>query len=451
VTRWLYCPLMSATLSVLRSRSSVGMLRPRWSGAARSTGWRAAGASAPLSALVACLLALTVTGGRVEAQAKRPAKAKPSVKSSPRAQAKVTATSPAKPKPTATSKAPATSAPPATKSPASIALTWDRAAWLIETGLLPLEVDQLRKSLCIPGALSGATETRLRRAFDLWKLSAEAKTARIAIWTCKRGVDESRAAGATGQAGGPANAGASRSGTSTPIAPLGARSAVSKGSDPTAPPVPTPAVPTPPVPKASTPAASASTGTDAMGTAIGTAKGTASAAGLRRDQVERELASVLPMVPAVPVKPALPVVRELRTDAWWSFAAGGTASLAAAALCRNRATAPKPYGGTYQGTYHAAGSFVPSAFLVCTSSVLLSTAVVALPVLRTHAFMRYRDKMRGFAVDTVRYSASQRAYQEALRARAAIVDSVWAQRQATGDSVRASTTRRTPDTRDPSR
>lgn len=161
---------------------------------------------------------------------------------------------------------------------------------------------------------------------------------------------------------------------------------------------------------------------------------------LRREQVEVELAPVLPMIPALPVYPVVPALRELRTDAWWALAAGGTASLAAAVFCRHRATAPEPYGGTYNGRYHTAGTFVASAFLVCTSSMLLSTAVLTLPVLRTHAHVKYRDDVRVFAVDTVRYSAAQRAYQEALRARTAMVDSVWAARKAAA-SGRANPTR----------
>jgi hypothetical protein len=171
---------------------------------------------------------------------------------------------------------------------------------------------------------------------------------------------------------------------------------------------------------------------------------------IQREQVERDLMPTFPPLPTIPPSPLLPSLREFRTDAWWSLAAGGTASIISASFCRRRATAPQPYGGTYGGKYHVAGSFVASSFLVCTSSMLLSTAVLTLPVLRTQARLKYRADVHRFDEDTMKVTSTERAYNEAVRARAAMVDSAWMARRAASDSARAAAARPSPRTPPPS-
>ena len=375
-----------------------------------------------------------------------PARADASPAWQPPAPSKARAQGAPQPAPSSTTRPPSTKTSPSTGQ----TLTWDRAAWGIETGLRPIEIDRLRRLRCIPGELTPATETRLRRALDRWDLTPAAKTARIASWTCgapsrssaskarstRKPVSKAGAKGAakpkpkaTGKSPAKSTASASvKSGTGA-----GGRSVTASR----------PAVPSP------APATRAATGSLSLNSRSSSSS-TVLVAEIQREQVERDLMVTFPPLPTIPPSPLRPSLREFRTDAWWSLAAGGTASIISATFCRRRATAPQPYGGTYGGKYHVAGSFVASSFLVCTSSMLLSTAVLTLPVLRTQARVKYRADVHRFDEDTLKVTSTQRAYNEAVRARAAMVDSAWKARRAASDSARAAAAGPSPRTPPPS-
>lgn len=375
-----------------------------------------------------------------------PASADASPAWQPPAPAKVRAKGAPQPAPSSTTRPPSTKTSPSTGQ----TLTWDRAAWGIETGLRPIEIDRLRRLRCIPGKLTPDTETRLRRALDRWDLTPAAKTARIASWTCgapsrssaskaqstRKPVSKAGAKGAakpkpkaTGKATAKSPAKSTASASVKSGTGAGGRSVTASR----------PAVPSP------APATRPATGSLSL-TSRSSSSSTVLVAEIQREQVERDLMPRFPPLPTIPPSPLRPSLREFRTDAWWSLAAGGTASIISATFCRRRATAPQPYGGTYGGKYHVAGSFVASSFLVCTSSMLLSTAVLTLPVLRTQARVKYRADVHRFDEDTMKVTSTQRAYNEAVRARAAMVDSAWMARRAASDSARAAAAGPSPRT-----
>jgi len=367
-----------------------------------------------------------------------PVRADASPTRQPPAPAKARAKGTPQPAPSSTTRPPSTKTSPSTGQ----TLTWDRAAWGIETGLRPIEIDRLRRLRCIPGKLTPATETRLRRALDRWDLTPAAKTARIASWTC--GAPSARSSASKAQstrkpvskagAKGAAKPTAKATGKATAKSPAKATasSTVKSGTGAVGRSVPAsrPAMPSP------APATRPATGSLSLNSRSSSSS-TVLVAEIQREQVERDLMVTFPPLPTIPLSPLRPSLREFRTDAWWSLAAGGTASIISATFCRRRATAPQPYGGTYGGKYHVAGSFVASSFLVCTSSMLLSTAVLTLPVLRTQARVKYRADVHRFDEDTLKVTSTQRAYNEAVRARAAMVDSAWKARRAASDSARA--------------
>ena len=361
----------------------------------------------------------------------------------PPAPSKARAKGTPQPAPSSTTRRPSTKTSPS----AGQTLTWDRAAWGIETGLRPIEIDRLRRLRCIPGKLTPATETRLRRALDRWDLTPAAKTARIASWTCGAPSARSSASKAGSTRKPVSKAGAKGAAKPTPkaVAKSTASSTVKSGTGAAGRSVPAsrPVVPSP------APATRAATGSLSLN-GTSSSSSTVLVAEIQREQVERDLMVTFPPLPTIPPSPLRPSLREFRTDAWWSLAAGGTASIISATFCRRRATAPQPYGGTYGGKYHVAGSFVASSFLVCTSSMLLSTAVLTLPVLRTQARVKYRADVHRFDEDTLKVTSTQRAYNEAVRARAAMVDSAWKARRAASDSARAAAAGPSPRTPTPS-
>ena len=394
------------------------------------------------------LFALMVVAASAASAAPADANAAPTWQ--PPAPSKARAKGTPKPAPSSTARQPSAKTSPKTGQ----TLTWDRAAWGIETGLRPIEIDRLRRLRCIPGKLTPATETRLRRALDRWDLSPAAKTARIASWTCgapsarssaskagstRKPVSKAGAKGAakpTAKATGKATAKSPAKSTASATVKSGT-GAVGRSVTASRPAVPSPA-----------PSSRAATGSMSLNSRSSTSS-TVFVAEIQREQVERDLMVTFPPLPTIPPSPLRPSLREFRTDAWWSLAAGGTASIISATFCRRRATAPQPYGGTYGGKYHVAGSFVASSFLVCTSSMLLSTAVLTLPVLRTQARVKYRADVHRFDEDTLKVTSTQRAYNEAVRARAAMVDSAWMARRAASDSARAAAAGPSPRTPPP--
>lgn len=153
------------------------------------------------------------------------------------------------------------------------------------------------------------------------------------------------------------------------------------------------------------------------------------AAALTRASVESELAAVLPPLPPEPVLPTRRSVRGARTDLYWSLAVTGVASLASSAHCRRQATAPEPYGGTYTGTYHPAGTFVPSAFLLCSSAIGVTAGAASFPLFRIFSRFANDGVRRRYQVDSASFPQRRDAYRQLRQLRTASVDSALAMRR----------------------
>jgi hypothetical protein len=153
------------------------------------------------------------------------------------------------------------------------------------------------------------------------------------------------------------------------------------------------------------------------------------ASALTRTAVEAELGMALPPLPRQPVMPTMRTPRGARTDLYWSLAVAGVAALASSPHCRTQATAPAPYGGTYTGTYHPAGTFVPSAFLLCTSAIGLTAGAVSYPIFRIFSRFANEGERSRYVADSASLQQRQAAYVQVVRVRQSMVDSAFAQRQ----------------------
>ena len=150
---------------------------------------------------------------------------------------------------------------------------------------------------------------------------------------------------------------------------------------------------------------------------------------LTRSAVEAEIAMALPPLPRQPVMPTMRTPRGARTDLYWSLAVAGVAALASSPHCRTQATAPTPYGGTYTGTYHPAGTFVPSAFLLCTSAIGVTAGAVSFPLFRIFSRFANEGERSRYVADSASLQQRQAAYVQVARVRQSMVDSAFAQRQ----------------------
>jgi hypothetical protein len=153
------------------------------------------------------------------------------------------------------------------------------------------------------------------------------------------------------------------------------------------------------------------------------------ASALTRTAVEAELGMALPPLPRQPVMPTMRTPRGARTDLYWSLAVAGVAALASSPHCRTQATAPAPYGGTYTGSYHPAGTFVPSAFLLCTSAIGLTAGAVSYPIFRIFSRFANEGERSRYVADSASLQQRQAAYVQVARVRQSMVDSAFAQRQ----------------------
>ncbi len=153
------------------------------------------------------------------------------------------------------------------------------------------------------------------------------------------------------------------------------------------------------------------------------------ASALTRSAVEAEISMALPLLPRQPVMPTMRTPRGARTDLYWSLAVAGVAALASSPHCRTQATAPAPYGGTYTGTYHPAGTFVPSAFLLCTSAIGITSGAVSYPIFRIFSRFANEGERSRYVADSASLQQRQAAYVQVARVRQSMVDSAFAQRQ----------------------
>lgn len=152
------------------------------------------------------------------------------------------------------------------------------------------------------------------------------------------------------------------------------------------------------------------------------------AAALSRSVVEAELALVLPPLPRQPSVPALRTPRSARSDLYWSLAVAGIASLVSSPHCRRQATAPEPYGGTYTGDYHPAGTFVPSAFLLCGTAIGLTSGAASYPIFRIFSRFANDGARSQYLSDSASYPQRQASYAQVRQLRESMVDSVFRQR-----------------------
>jgi hypothetical protein len=150
---------------------------------------------------------------------------------------------------------------------------------------------------------------------------------------------------------------------------------------------------------------------------------------LSRSAVEAEISMALPPLPRQPVMPTMRTPRGARTDLYWSLAVAGVAALASSPHCRTQATAPAPYGGTYTGTYHPAGTFVPSAFLLCTSAIGITSGAVSYPIFRIFSRFANEGERSRYVADSASLQQRQAAYVQVARVRQSMVDSAFVQRQ----------------------
>ena len=153
------------------------------------------------------------------------------------------------------------------------------------------------------------------------------------------------------------------------------------------------------------------------------------ASALTRSTVESEIIMTLPVLPPQPVVPSMRTPRGARTDLYWSLAVSGVAALSSSRHCRTQATAPDPYGGTFTGTYHAAGTFVPSAFLLCTSAIGLTSGAVSYPIFRIFSRFANEGERRRYVADSASLPQRQAAYVQMARTRQSMVDSAFERRQ----------------------
>jgi hypothetical protein len=153
------------------------------------------------------------------------------------------------------------------------------------------------------------------------------------------------------------------------------------------------------------------------------------ASALTRTAVEAEISMALPPLPRQPVMPTMRTPRGARTDLYWSLAVAGVAALASSPHCRTQATSPAPYGGTYTGTYHPAGTFVPSAFLLCTSAIGITSGAVSYPIFRIFSRFANEGERSRYVADSASLQQRQAAYVQVARVRQSMVDSALAQRQ----------------------
>lgn len=154
------------------------------------------------------------------------------------------------------------------------------------------------------------------------------------------------------------------------------------------------------------------------------------ASALSRSAVEAEVGFMLPALPRQPVVATLRTPRGARTDLYWSLAVAGITSLASSPHCRRRATAPEPYGGTYTGTYHPAGTFVPSAFLLCSTAIGVTAGAASFPIFRIFSRFANDGARSQFMTDSANYPLRQAAYLQVRQRRESMIDSVFRQRQA---------------------
>jgi hypothetical protein len=158
----------------------------------------------------------------------------------------------------------------------------------------------------------------------------------------------------------------------------------------------------------------------------------ASASALTAVSVEAELGAVLPPLPREPVFPTAQTPRGARTDVYWSLTAAGIASLASSGHCRRQATSPEPYGGTYTGTYHPPGTFVPSAFLLCGTAIGVTVGAASFPVFRLVSRFVNDGARRRYVADSVSYPQRVRAFAQIRQQRQVLVDSALRDRRRVG-------------------
>ncbi|MBU6366959.1 MAG: PEGA domain-containing protein, partial [Gemmatimonadetes bacterium] len=154
------------------------------------------------------------------------------------------------------------------------------------------------------------------------------------------------------------------------------------------------------------------------------------ASALSRSSLETEMAYVLPPLPRQPVVASMRTPRGARTDLYWSLAVAGIASLASSPHCRRQATAPEPYGGTYTGSYHPAGTFVPSAFLLCGTAIGLTAGAASFPVFRIFSRFANDGARTQYLTDSASFPQRQAAFLQLRQMRESMIDSVYRQRQA---------------------
>jgi hypothetical protein len=164
----------------------------------------------------------------------------------------------------------------------------------------------------------------------------------------------------------------------------------------------------------------------------GVAGPVASASALTAVSMEAELGAVLPALPREPVFPTAQSPRGARTDLYWSLAAAGIASLASSGHCRRQATSPNPYGGTYTGTYHPPGTFVPSAFLLCGTAIGVTVGAASFPVFRIVSRFANDGARRRYVADSVSYPQRVRAFAQIRQQRQVLVDSALRDRRRGG-------------------
>jgi hypothetical protein len=157
-----------------------------------------------------------------------------------------------------------------------------------------------------------------------------------------------------------------------------------------------------------------------------------SASALTAVSLDAELGAALPALPREPVFPTAQSPRGARTDLYWSLAVAGIASLASSGHCRRQATSPQPYGGTYTGTYHPPGTFVPSAFLLCGTTIGVTVGAASFPVFRIFSRFANDGARRRYVTDSVSYPQRVRAFAQIRQQRQLVVDSAMKDRRRGG-------------------